>query len=210
MSGRFGFLLVVERGEQLVRGRLDRLELLLPLLAHLGDERKAIRRVHLADGLWIDALTRRLHRGGGILDRLGVLAPGLLLSGRDAELDLQLIDVLGIGEAPARGAMHHARPHALHHSVAVHHAVTHAHAAHAHTHVLHHSGAHATSALAMHERGTEAARTRPDGLRQGPPAHQRGCDRKTADYQSFLLHVRLQFFRNSEVRCWRIGGGRVH
>ena len=27
-------------------------------------------------------------------------------------------------------------------------------------------------------------------------------DRKTADYQSFLLHVRLQFFRNSEVRCW--------
>ena len=81
MSVALAFWLSSSVAEKLVRGRLDGLELLLPLLAHLGDEREAIRWVHLADGLRIDALARRLHRGCGVLDRLGVLAPGRLLSG---------------------------------------------------------------------------------------------------------------------------------
>src|SRR6266545_4944990 len=66
-----GLLCVVERGEKLVRGRLHGLELFLSLLADLGHERKAILRAQLAHGLVIDALTGRLHRGRGILDRLG-------------------------------------------------------------------------------------------------------------------------------------------
>ena len=81
---------VVERGHKLVGGRLDGLELLFGLLAHLADERKAIGWAHFAHGLRIDAFTRRLHRGGGVLEGLGVLAPGRLLSGRNAELGLQL------------------------------------------------------------------------------------------------------------------------
>lgn len=40
-------LSIVERFDQLIRGALDRLELLLPLLAHLGDEGEAILLRHI-------------------------------------------------------------------------------------------------------------------------------------------------------------------
>ena len=165
---------------------LDGLPLLFGLLAHLADERKSIGWAHLGDGLWIDAFARRLHRRRGVLHDPDVLAPGRTLGGRNAELGLQLIDVLGIGEART------GRPHSM-----PHHAMT----PHSLTHVLRHSVAHSISALAMHERGPEAVRSGADGLRQGPSAHQGGCDRDTADRQSFLLHVCLQFLRKRGVRC---------
>ena len=110
MSLRLGLLRVVERGEKLVRSRLHGLELLLSLLAHLGHEREAILRAHLADGVAIDALTRRLHRGRRVLERLGVFGPGRLLRGRDAELGLQRIDLRRIELRQTRAAMHAAGP----------------------------------------------------------------------------------------------------
>ena len=125
------------------------LELLLSLLAHLGDERKAILRGHLADGIRIDALTRRLHRGRCVLDRLGVLGPGRLLSRRDAELGLQRLDLRRIGEASGRGLRASCRgPSGLDASCR----------GPSCAHMLHHARAHAIGAFAMHERRSEVAR----------------------------------------------------
>ena len=76
---RFVLLRVVERGKKFLRCRLHGLELLLPLLAHLAHERKAVLRAHLADRIRIDALTSGLHRGCRVLKCLGVFDPGGLL-----------------------------------------------------------------------------------------------------------------------------------
>ena len=66
----------VERREQLLGSCLHGTKLRLPLLAHFGHKGEAIRGAHFAHHVRIDALSRRLHGGCGVLDSLGVFRPG--------------------------------------------------------------------------------------------------------------------------------------
>ena len=164
------------------------------LLAHLAHERKAIRRAHLADGLRIDALARRLHapppRPGPPWRTWSRPAPGQRVMPSSV---FSVFDAAPDRRTPRTGrAMHHAG-HALHHAVTSHHSVTHIR--------CHHAVAHPIGAVAMHERGPKPLGPWPTDCARAQPPAEHGGDRDRADHQSFLLHVRLQFLRNGEVRC---------
>ena len=190
-SGAFRLLAVVERTEKSsFAAALTASNCFCPCSRTLGgtEASKAIRRVHLADGLLVDALARSpSSRGRGVLSRLGVLAPGW------SQPTPCQAPSSACRSAPGRQT-----------PIRAHNA-------------LHHSSSPIPLPMCSIIPGPMPPRPWPcmnggpkppwpcGRLREGTAARESGGDRETADHESFLVHGRLQSLRYERSVAERIG-----